>query len=342
MGTVAGRGRFQRVTFRSPLLTREWPAESLGRWRQLRPQRQRSGLTETTRAVFVSCLVTAALGVFAAGRGTVDLAGGLQGRSAGPGCRRWCGPRRGTLPRGLDLVDFTREDFPLPTLGPILHSLVGELVDGRGFVLLQITPVVSLNERQCEILALGLGRHIGRTVPQREGKHMQHVRALGVEPSGPTSRSYQHSGQLGYHADPNELVALLCVRPAKSGGLSCIVSSVAVHNEIVRTRPDLAEVLYQPWWRDRRTGDGPDSFYQSPVYTTDTAGRLRTSYGPDYMHSALRGAHVPPFSPAQLDAMELLDRRLWPVHEGINSEPQPLRGLRSSPSRTMRYLLITQ
>ncbi|MEV0470884.1 TauD/TfdA family dioxygenase [Streptomyces prunicolor] len=210
--------------------------------------------------------------------------------------------------RGLELVDFAHEEFPLPTLGPILHSLVGELMNGRGFVLLEDAPVAGLSERQCEILALGLGRHVGRTAPQMEGKHAQHVRDLGVDPSGSTSRSYQHSGRLDYHADPNDVVALLCVRPAKSGGLSCIVSSVAVHNEIVRTRPDLAEVLYQPWWRDRRSGDGPDSFYQSPVYTVNTAGRLRTSYGPDYMRSALRGAHVPPFSPAQHEAMELLNR----------------------------------
>ncbi|MFB7308245.1 TauD/TfdA family dioxygenase [Streptomyces sp. NPDC056192] len=208
---------------------------------------------------------------------------------------------------GLGLADFSRQDFPLPTLGPLLHRLVDELMDGRGFVLLQDTPVAGLSERQCEILALGLGRHVGRTVPQGAGKHLQHVRDLGVAPSDSTSYSYQHSGRLGYHADPNDVVALLCIRPAKSGGLSCIVSSVAVHNEVVRTRPDLAEVLYRPWWRDRRSGDGPDSFYESPVYTVDSAGALSTSYGPDYMRSALRSAHVPPFTPAQLEAMELLD-----------------------------------
>jgi hypothetical protein len=82
--------------------------------------------------------------------------------------------------------------------------------------------------------------------------------------AAPTSRSYQHSGRLGYHSDPTDVVALLCVRPARSGGLSTIVSSVAVHNEIVRSRPDLAEVLYQPWWRDARTGH---TFYLKPVYT---------------------------------------------------------------------------
>ncbi|MGC4985982.1 TauD/TfdA family dioxygenase [Streptomyces sp. DT193] len=85
---------------------------------------------------------------------------------------------------------------------------------------------------------------------QMESNHVQHVRDVGVDPAGSTSRSYQHSGQLGYHADPNDVVALLCIRSAQSGGLSCIVSSVAVHNEIVRTRPDLATVLYELWWRD--------------------------------------------------------------------------------------------
>ncbi|MDX6353386.1 MAG: hypothetical protein QOF98_289 [Streptomyces sp.] len=215
---------------------------------------------------------------------------------------------------GLDLDDFSPDDFPLPTLGPVLHGLIAELMSGRGFALLQGAPVDGLTERQCEILALGLGRHIGRTAPQVDGNHVQHVRDLGLDPSNATTRSYQHNGQLGYHADPNDLVALLCIRPARSGGLSCIVSSVAVHNEIVRTRPGLAQVLYEPWWRDRRTGDGPDSFYQSPVYTTDAAGHLRTSYGPDYMRSALRGAHVPPFSPEQLEAMALLDR--------LNNDPR--------------------
>ena len=216
--------------------------------------------------------------------------------------------------RGLEPGDFSNEDFPLPTLGPVLHGLVGELMDGRGFALVQGAPVAGLSERQCDILALGIGRHVGRTVPQNEGLQLQHVRDVGVDASGSTTRSYQHSGPLGYHADPNDIVALLCVRPAQSGGLSRIVSSVAVHNEIVATRPDLAEVLYRPWWRDLRSGDGPDSFHQRPVYAVDADGRLTTDYGPDYMRSALRGAHVPPFSPEQLEAMDLLDR--------LNNDPR--------------------
>lgn len=210
---------------------------------------------------------------------------------------------------GEGVRELSREDFPLPTLGPELALLAAELADRHGFGLLRGVPVEGLDEAQCDIVAVGLGRHVGRIVPQgADGTPLIHVRDAGAEPGTPTTRSYQHRRRLGYHRDPTDFVALLCVQPAKSGGLSSIVSAVAVHNEIVRTRPDLAEVLYEPWWFDRRTGDGPDSFYAQPVYTLREDGRISAFYGPDYMRSALRGAHVPPFSQAQSAAMDLLDR----------------------------------
>jgi hypothetical protein len=39
--------------------------------------------------------------------------------------------------RGLDMADIRREDFPLPTLGPVLDRLRAEVLDGRGFALLR-------------------------------------------------------------------------------------------------------------------------------------------------------------------------------------------------------------
>src|SRR6185369_16834481 len=40
------------------------------------------------------------------------------------------------------------------------------------------------------------------------------------------------------------VIGLMCVRAAKSGGLSRISSSAAVHNRLLETRPDLLEALY--------------------------------------------------------------------------------------------------
>ncbi|MEV4356525.1 TauD/TfdA family dioxygenase [Nonomuraea sp. NPDC049625] len=204
--------------------------------------------------------------------------------------------------------EVSRESFRLPTLGPVLRRVRDELTHGRGFALIQGVPVEGLSERQCETAALGLASHVGGIVPQPpEGAPLMHVRDTGADPSHARTKSYQHSGRLGYHSDPTDVVALLCVRPAKSGGLSAVVSSVAVHNEVVRTRPDLAEVLYEPWWHDRRTGDGPDSFYTKPICAARPEGGVSIAYGPDYLRSAQRGATVPPFTRAQEEAMSLLD-----------------------------------
>lgn len=212
---------------------------------------------------------------------------------------------------GMPLAELTPGSFPLPTAAAVLRRLAREVTGGAGFALLHGVPV----DEDPDLSCAGVGCYAGRIVPQgTQQVPVQHVRDWGANPKVPTTLSYQHSGALGYHADPADIVALLCVRPAKSGGLSSIVRSAAVHDELARSRPDLVQVLYRPWWRDLRTGDGPDSFCQSPVYARDDHGRLCVSYGPDYIRSAQRGAHVPPLSPAQLEAMAVLDQ--------LNSDPR--------------------
>lgn len=212
---------------------------------------------------------------------------------------------------GMPLPELTPGSFPLPTAAPVLRRLGDVVTRGAGFALLRGVPV----DEDPDLICAGVGCYAGRIVPQgAEQVPVQHVRDRGADPKVPTTLSYQHSAALGYHADPTDIVALLCVRSAKSGGLSSIVRSAAVHDELARTRPDLVQVLYQPWWRDLRTGDGPDSFRQSPVYARDDHGQLSVSYGPDYIRSAQRGAHVPSLSSAQLEAMALLDQ--------LNSDPR--------------------
>lgn len=209
---------------------------------------------------------------------------------------------------GVPLEDVSRDVFPLPTLGPQLERLAGDVTHGRGFALVQGVPLDGLSEEQCALVSVGIASHVATLVSQGpEQAPVVHVRDVGADPTHPTVRSYQHNRPLGFHADPTDVVALLCVRPARSGGLSAIVSSVAMHNTLVATRPDLARLLYEPWWFDRRTGNDPDSFYQQPVFTIDAGGHLSTRYGPDYMRSAQRATHVPPLGAEQLEALETLD-----------------------------------
>lgn len=187
---------------------------------------------------------------------------------------------------------------------PALFAAIrAELRTGAGVALLRGLPVEGRNDAKAERLAVDVARHIGEVVPQ-DGELVRHVRDIGADPEAPTSKSYLHRAQLGFHADPTDVVGLLCLRPARSGGRSAVLNAVAVHDEIVRAHPELAQLLYQPWWHDARDGTSQ----QRPLYTRDQTGRLYAAWGPDYLRSAQRDAAVPPFTPAQSALLDLFER----------------------------------
>jgi hypothetical protein len=115
---------------------------------------------------------------------------------------------------GVPLAELTPESFPLPLAGAVLRKLAREVTGGAGFALLHGVPV----DDDPDLICAGVGSYAGRMVPQ--GAHqvpVVHVSDQGADPRVPATRSYQHSGALGYHADPTDIVALLCIRPAKPG-----------------------------------------------------------------------------------------------------------------------------
>lgn len=208
---------------------------------------------------------------------------------------------------GVALRDVGRDDFALPRLAEVLAGVVTELVDGRGFVLLRGVPIEGLTEQQIELMYWGIGQHVGIPIHQQtEDDLLVHIRDLGVDPNDPLVRGFQTSARLDYHADSSDVVGLLCVRPAKRGGVSTIVSSVAVHDELVRTRPDLADLLHERWWHDRKSGNGPDSFFQCGIFA-EHQGRLFAHYGRQYIETAPRGPGVPQLTDRQVEAMDALD-----------------------------------
>ena len=138
--------------------------------------------------------------------------------------------------RGLDIADIRREDFPLPTLGPVLDRLRGEVLDGRGFVLLRGVPVEGRPIAESAAAYWGIGTYFGSARSQNAKGHLLgHVYDLGgSSATDPKIRSYATSERQNFHIDRCDVVALLCLRRAKSGGLSAIASSMAVHNVMLR------------------------------------------------------------------------------------------------------------
>jgi Taurine catabolism dioxygenase TauD, TfdA family len=216
---------------------------------------------------------------------------------------------RGLGESGLDPTSLCRERFPLPSLAPRLGRILAEVQTGRGFVLLRGLPVREWGPRRSALAFLGLGVHLGNFRPQNaQGHLLGHVRDQGLSSRDPNVRIYQTRERQNYHTDSCDVVGLLCLHPARSGGYSSLVSSVTIFNELRRRGPELAKILFEPVETDRR-GEVPPGrrpFFRIPVFNWH-AGLLTTIYHRAYIESARRFADVPPLTPAQTAALDAFD-----------------------------------
>ena len=174
---------------------------------------------------------------------------------------------RGVRSRCLPATAVTRDDFPLPALAPRLAALLEEARTGRGFFLLTGLPPDRFGEDDREAVFWGIGTHLGRPVSQNShGDLLGRVSDQGRTYGSANTRGYQTSARLDFHTDRCDLVGLLCQRRAKAGGLSSVVSTVAVHDEIRRTRPDLLPILRRGFhYAEREAADNPAGVSARPV-----------------------------------------------------------------------------
>jgi Taurine catabolism dioxygenase TauD, TfdA family len=189
---------------------------------------------------------------------------------------------------GREMGDISIATFRLPTLGKKLFEVQEQVLKGCGFALLRGFKVEGRSAEDCAIAYLGIGSHFGTFRSQNAKGHLLgHVRDLGLDINNPNVRYYQTNRALNYHTDSCDVVGLLCLKPSKSGGKSRLVSSVTVHNEIFKRRPDLWAVLFNPFPTDRRgeVPKGMDPWFDIPIFNWH-AGELTTIYAGQYIRSA--------------------------------------------------------
>ena len=181
------------------------------------------------------------------------------------------------------------------------------LSHGRGFVLLRGFPIDLLTDEEVEFAYVGLGLHLGQPVAQNAaGELLTYIRDDRLPESGPLVRLYRTRKRQDFHTDGADIIGLLCLHGAKSGGESRIASSGAVYNEMLRRRPDLLDVLYRPMHWDRQGDDaagGQPWFELAPI--TDLDDGPRVFYIGWYIRDAQRHPDVPRLTNEQLEAMEM-------------------------------------
>lgn len=217
---------------------------------------------------------------------------------------------RGIEERGLS-IPFAKEDFPLPTLSRTIDGIPRILEEEQGFLLVRGVDRSRYTAAQCEIIYWGVGVHLGTPISQNTRGHLLgHVRDEGKTFDDPTARGYQTRAKMDFHADqlPVDVLGLFCVRAAKEGGASALVSVGAVHNVMLAERPDLLEVLYQPFnldWRGEEP-EGESPWYTSPMFS-QVGGKVTSRVtSRQYFESVTRYGEELALTDVQREALDML------------------------------------
>jgi Taurine catabolism dioxygenase TauD, TfdA family len=210
--------------------------------------------------------------------------------------------------RGRTAATVTREDFPLPNVTAFLAAVREEVEFGRGFILLRGIPIQRYDDAAAGLLFRGIGCHIGDVVTQNaKGDFLGHVRDHGYADyrGRDDVRGYQTRARLEFHTDVVDVVGLMCLRAARDGGRSLIVSSITVHNEMLRDSPQLLGLLYSNFLFDRRGEEtlNEHPYFISPVYSMYEGTLSCRPAVIEYIYSAEPKTGIP-LSPAQRAALD--------------------------------------
>ncbi|KAK5108861.1 hypothetical protein LTR62_007751 [Meristemomyces frigidus] len=227
----------------------------------------------------------------------------------------------GFLASGTPLTGISQEKFPLPTLAPFFGTVRNEILNGKGFILFKGVPVEEWGLEKCAAAYLGFGTYFGHFTTQNGRGHiLGHVKDLGEDPAQKDKvRIYRTNAKQFFHTDGADLVGLLCIAKALSGGESDIVSTHHVFNTLQRSHPDVVATLATPNWYFDRKGEvskGQDPYFRSAVMflENDPAGspRVWCRLDPNNVTSLRRfhsgpDAKIPALSEQQLHALQVLD-----------------------------------
>ncbi len=208
--------------------------------------------------------------------------------------------------QGLALEDISAASFPLPTLSVKLQSIQHSLEHGSGAAMLRGLPIQRYTEKQATRIFWGLASHVGTPVSQSPaGERVFHVRDEGYAETDPKARGPSSRKRLSFHTDRCDVISFLCVRQAETGGENFLVSSVAIYNEMLRQRPDLVEVLMQPYRYQRHNVDTGNElpYYEQPIFSIHEG-----HFAANLLRVLIERAYAAPDSPAMSDMQrEALD-----------------------------------
>ncbi len=239
------------------------------------------------------------------------------------------------------LADYRRAPVPTFLLDPADHALDAcratmerlREVTQRGpmFAVLDRLPLDEMNRDEAVAIYWILSNLLARPVAQKiTGQMFYEVMDTGAKMKpGSGIRPTVTNVDLRFHNDnaynetPPEYVCLLCLHPAKEGGISQVMSVRTVHNALREQFPDLLPRLYKPFWYDRHAEHRPDepTAFAAPMFERAPDGSVRARLALSEIHAGyeLRGERLDNETAAALAAVQTVFDRPE-VHVELNFE----------------------
>lgn len=228
--------------------------------------------------------------------------------------------------RDVEITQLSPDNFPLPTLSTLLQKVADNLDTGVGLALIRGLKIDHLSREDIMRAYFGMGSYIGKARPQNRLGHMiGHVKDLGDDAKDPKTRIYRTNARQRFHVDSSDIVTLLCLKTAKSGGESAVVSSLAIVEYMQTHHPELAETLQQPYIYDRKgeIPEGKHAWYEMPI-VSEQNGVRSCYFARDFIESAqARFNDIPRLSEKQLAALDMMETLAEDPQFHINAVLQP-------------------
>jgi hypothetical protein len=204
------------------------------------------------------------------------------------------------------LPSIELSDARIPELDPAITATMESLTaaNGWGFAILRGLPVLDSEPDMIKLSWL-VAQHIGTPVTQSNLADL--VGNVRQEAGASERRGYKSASASHFHCDFTPLAALFCWKQAISGGESRLISTSAIHDIMLKERPDLLPLCYDdvPFGRlGENRGDEP-AFSTQPIFTNGPDG-----FGGFFSRTLIRWAiedGAPPISKSQEEAVDFLD-----------------------------------
>ncbi len=222
-----------------------------------------------------------------------------------------------------DSGDPTLERDPMDWAAPTwleawLEDIIGSIARS-GLAWIRGFPVEELGAVRSARLYRALGDTMGDALSQNSRcEFLSPVFNEGVRfgydsAQASQGRGYRSQAQLNHHSDPTDVVGLLCIRKARSGGLSSIVSAAAVWNVMLDECPEHLATLEAgfPYDRKGEQGVGEAEVTEPIPVFSPSRGRLYCRYARSYIIGAAgrMGRTLSEAERAALDAFDQIATR---------------------------------